>query len=104
MHYTEIAMNTVKIVAVAGLFAASAIPGFADSIEALKPGEVIAIMPDGKMARAIITDPKILEALKKDSKPIPWCNMLMAGADGNVYLVNTTPHNPMVICEEMVPQ
>jgi hypothetical protein len=97
-------MNTVKIVAVAGLVAASAIPVFADSIEALKPGEAIAIMPDGKMARAVITDPKILEEIKKDAKLIPWCNMLMAGADGNVYLVNTTPHNPMVFCEEMVPQ
>jgi hypothetical protein len=97
-------MNTVKIVAVAGLIAASVVPGFADSIEAPKPGEAIAIMPDGKMARAIITDPKILEELKKDAELIPWCNMLMAGADGNVYLVNTSPHNPMVICEEMLPQ
>ena len=61
-------------------------------------------MPDGHMARAMITDPKKLEELKKDSKQIPWCKMLMAGADGSVYLVNTDAHNPMVICEEMVPQ
>jgi hypothetical protein len=97
-------MNTMTLVAVAGLAAVTAIPAFADSIEALKPGEAIAIMPDGHMARAMITDPKKLEELKKDSKRIPWCKMLMAGADGSVYLINTDPHNPMVICEEMVPQ
>jgi hypothetical protein len=38
-------------------------------------------------------------------KPHPWVQyMLMAGADGSVYVINTDPHNPMVICEEMVPQ
>ena len=97
-------MNTVKVVAVASFIAASVVPGFADSIEALKPGEAIAIMPDGHMARAMITDPKKLEELKKGAKLIPWCKMLMTGADGSVYLVNTDPHNPMVICEDMVPQ
>ncbi len=97
-------MNTVKLVLAAALFAATISPVFADSVEALKPGEAIAIMLDGKMARAMITDPKKLEELKKDAKRIPWCKMLMAGADGNVYLVNTDPHNPMVICEDMVPQ
>ena len=61
-------------------------------------------MPDGHMARAMITDAKKLEELKENSKSIPFCYMLMAGADGKVYLVNTAPHNPMVICEEMVPQ
>ncbi len=97
-------MNSVKIVLAAALVAATTIPVFADSMEALKPGEAIAIMPDGHMARAIITDSKKLEELKKDAKRIPWCKMLMAGADGSVYLVNTDPHNPMVICEDMVPQ
>ena len=95
-------MNTVKIVAVAGFIAASVVPGFADNIEALKPGEAIAIMPDGKMARAIITDPKKLEELKQGAKQIPWCKMLLLDADGNVYLANTDSHNPMVTCEVMV--
>jgi hypothetical protein len=58
MHCAEEAMNTMTLVAVAGLAAATAIPAFADNIEALKPGEAIAIMPDGHMARAMITDPK----------------------------------------------
>ena len=97
-------MNTVKVIAAAALIAATTIPAFADSIEALKPGEAIAIMPDGHMARAMITDTKKLEELKKDSKRIDFCNMLMTGADGAVYVVNTAPHNPMVICEDMVPQ
>jgi hypothetical protein len=100
----EETMNTEIIVAVAGLVVATATPVFADNIETLKPGEAIAIMPDGHMARAMITDTKKLEELKKDSKRIDFCNMLMTGADGAVYVVNTAPHNPMVICEDMVPQ
>ena len=97
-------MNTVKMIIAAGLLATSAIPGLAENLEPLKPGEAIAIMPDGKMARAIITDPKKLEELKKNSKPIPWCKMFIAEPTGIVYLINTDGHNPMVICEEMVPQ
>ena len=97
-------MNTVKLVAVAGFIAASVVPGLAENMEPLKPGEAIAIMPDGHMARAMITDPKKLEELKKNAKPIPWCKMLIAEPTGVVYLINTDGHNPMVICEEMVPQ
>lgn len=97
-------MSVVKLIAIAGLLVATPVPVLADNLDALKPGEAIAIMPDGHMARAVITDTKKLEELKKNSKAIPWCKMLMAGADGKVYLVNTDPHNPMVICEEMVPQ
>ena len=97
-------MNTVRTTIAAALLAISAIPGVAENLQPLKPGEAIAIMPDGKMARAIITDPKKLEELKKNSKPIPWCKMLIAEPTGIVYLVNTDPHNPMVICEEMLPQ
>lgn len=92
-------MKLIMLATVACL--AIATPVFADQIEALKPGEAIVIMPDGHMARAVISDAKKLEVLKKDAKQIPWCKMLMAGADGSVYLVNTDPHNPMVICEEM---
>ena len=97
-------MNTVTIAAVVGFVAATAIPVLADSVEALKPGEAIAIMPDGNMARAMITDAKQLEELKKNAKAINFCAMLMTGADGAVYLVNTAPHNPMVICEDMLPK
>lgn len=80
-----------------------AMPAHAEKLPMLKPGEAIAIMPDGQMARGMITDAKEAETLKGVSKPIPWCKMLMVGSDGKVYLVNTDGHNPMVICEDMVP-
>jgi hypothetical protein len=103
-HCKEEAMNSVIKVAAAGLVVATAVPVFAENLEALKPGEAIAVMPDGRMARTIVTDPKKIEELKKNSKEINFCSMLMAGADGEVYLVNTAPHNPMVICEDMLPR
>jgi hypothetical protein len=101
---TEETMNAVKLVAVGGLVVATSIPVFAENIEALKPGEAIAIMPDGHMARGMITDAKKLDELKKNSKAIPWCNMLMAGADGKVFVINTDLHYPMLYCEDMMPQ
>lgn len=88
----------------AAIFIAPSIPAFAEKIEALKPGEAIAIMPDGHMARAMITDAKKLEELKMKARQIPWCKMLMLGADGQVWLMNTDLHNPMVTCEDMVAQ
>lgn len=73
----------------------------ADSLPKLLPGEAIVIMPDGQMARAMVSDPSKRAALLESAKPIPWCNMLMVSEDGHVLLVNTDPHNPMVICEDM---
>jgi hypothetical protein len=96
-------MTKFTIAAAACFISATAIPASADRVPMLKPGEAIAIMPDGNMARGMISDAKKLEMLMKVSKPIPWCKMLMAGPDGTVYLVNTDEHNPMVVCEEMVP-
>jgi hypothetical protein len=97
-------MSAMKLIAIGGFVVATFIPAFAEKIDALKPGEAIAIMPDGQMARGMITDPKKLDELKKNARQIPWCKMLMLGADGTVWLMNTDLHNPMVTCEEMVPQ
>lgn len=97
-------MNTVTKIAVAGFIAASVVPSYAEEIASLKPGEAIAIAPDGHMARAIITDAKKLEELKQGAKEIPWCKMLILGENGAVYLANTDSHNPMVTCEVMVGQ
>ncbi|MEQ1956114.1 hypothetical protein [Mesorhizobium sp. CN2-181] len=55
------------------------------------------------MAKSIITDAAKLDELTKSSKPIPWCMMFMLGQDGNVYMIDTSAHAPMVECEEMVP-
>jgi len=56
------------------------------------------------MARGMITDAKKLKELKMNAKRIPWCKMLMLGDEGQVWLMNTDDHNPMVTCEVMVPQ
>ena len=89
---------------VAAIFVAPSIHVFAANIEALKPGEAIAIAPDGHMARVVITDAKKLEELKQNARQIPWFKMLMLGEDGQVWLMNTDLHNPMVTCEVMVGQ
>jgi hypothetical protein len=95
-------MNTMKLIASTAFLVATLVPAFAETIEALKPGEAIAIMPDGHMARGMITDAKKLEELKLKARQIPWCKMLMLGDDGHVWLMNTDLHNPMVTCEVMV--
>jgi hypothetical protein len=65
-------------------------------------GEVIAVMPNGHMAKTTVTDGAKMEAMKKIAKPIPWCMMFMMGTDGNIYMIDTSAHAPMVACENMV--
>jgi hypothetical protein len=75
----------------------------ATRMTAMGIGEIIAVMPDGHMARATLTDTMKMEEMKKIAKRIPWCMMFMLGADGNVYIIDTSAHTPMVECENMVP-
>ena len=80
-------------------------PAMADDpapMAAMKAGEVIAVMPDGQMAKATVIDTAKLDQLKKIAKRIPWCMMFMKGADGGVYMIDTSGHGPMVECENMV--
>jgi hypothetical protein len=79
-----------------------AVAGDATPMTPMKIGEIIAVMPDGHMAKATIPDTTKMEELKKIAKPIPWCMMFMMGADGSIYLVDTSAHAPMVECENMV--
>ena len=67
-------------------------------------GEVIAVMPDGRMAKSTIADAAKVNQLEKIAKPIPWCMMFMLASDGNVYMIDTSTHVPMVECENMVQQ
>jgi hypothetical protein len=76
--------------------------GSATPMEAMVNGEVIAVMPDGRMAKSTITDAAKLDELKKTAKPIPWCMMFILGNDGNVSMIDTSAHEPMVECEHMV--
>ena len=69
---------------------------------AMRAGEIIAVMPDGKMARTALTDAAKIDEFKKIAERIPWCMMFMLGADGSVYRIDTSTHAPMVECENMV--
>jgi len=73
----------------------------ATRMTAMENGEVIAVMPDGQMARATLTDTTKMEEMKKIAKPIPWCMMFML-TDERVYMINTFGHALMVECEDMV--
>ncbi|MGX5840437.1 hypothetical protein ACWGTI_06940 [Mesorhizobium sp. ArgA1] len=76
--------------------------GSATPLEVMVNGEIIAVMPDGRMAKSTIIDAAKMDELEKIAKPIPWCMMFMLGSDGNVYMINTSGHAPMVECENMV--
>jgi hypothetical protein len=94
--------RTVLLTLAAAMLIGSALAEDATSVTAMSRGEVIAVMPDGKMARSIVTDGAKIEKMQKIAKPIPWCMMFMLGADGAVYVIDTSAHVPMVECENMV--
>ena len=95
--YQTIMWTFLTVISIGPAAAGSATP-----MGAMVNGEVIAVMPDGRMAKSTITDAAKMDELKKIAKPIPWCMMFMLGSDGNVYMINTSTHVPMVECENMV--
>ena len=100
-------MRTLKILGAAGLFvAAAAVPAFADdamgaSMSMMKSGETVAIMPDGHMGTAMVTDAMAADAMMKMAKPIDHCMLIMMGHDGKLYSVDTTGEQGMKSCEAM---
>lgn len=71
------------VMAVAVLATIAAAPALAD--DRMDRGEVLIMMPDGRMAD---TDRMMTEAMIKDAKPMDGCVILMRGADGKMYMSN----------------
>jgi hypothetical protein len=107
-------MRAIIILGAAALFAAVAVPAFAaeamksDSMGAtggqmmmLKAGETVAVMPDGHMGTAMVTDKMAGDEMMKMAKPLDHCMMIMMGHDGKIYAVDTMGSEGMKSCEAM---
>ena len=93
-------MHALKIFGATCLMAASVMPAFADTMSKMKGGEVIAIMPDGHMGTMTMTDKKMSADMLKMSKPLSQCIMIVTGADGKAYMVDSTAESKAE-CEKM---
>ena len=67
----------------------------------MKGGQVVAIMPDGHMGTMMVTDEKMMGEMMKMSKPLDHCVMMMTGADGKTYMVDTSTPEAAKECEKM---
>ena len=81
-------------------------PAFADdmmkgSMSMMKGGEVVAVMPDGHMGKMMMKDDKMMGDMSKMAKPLDHCVMMMTGADGKTYMVDTSTPDAMKECEKM---
>ena len=107
-------MRAMTILGAAALFAAVAVPALAadsmksDSMGAMggqmsmmKAGETVAIMPDGHMGTAMVTDKMAGDEMMKMAKPLDHCMMIMMGHDGKMYAVDTMGAEGMKSCEKM---
>jgi len=98
-------MRAVQLLCVAGVLAALSVPALAEnamgSMSMMKGGEVIAVMPDGHMGTMMVTDSKMSDAIMKMAKPLSHCMMMMTGADGKTYMVDTSSDKAMMECEKM---
>jgi hypothetical protein len=72
-----------------------------DTMSMMKGGEVVAIMPDGHMGTMMMSDKKMMEDMMKMAKPLDHCVMMMTGADGKTYMVDTSSSDAMKECEKM---
>jgi hypothetical protein len=96
-------MRALKILGAACVVAAAAMPAFADDMMAptmsmMKAGEVMSFMPDGNMGTMTV-DAAAAAKVTGMAKPIDHCVMLMMGADGKTYMVDTSSADAMKECE-----
>ncbi len=98
-------MNALKLTTLFCLVGLSATPVLADDamgmMKMMKGGEVIAVMPDGHMGTMTMTDKKMMGDVMKMSKPLDHCVMMMTGADGKTYMVDTSTPEATKECEKM---
>ena len=105
-------MHVLKLAGLLCLACVAASPTFAkekkaatmakgDTMSMMKGGEVVAIMPDGHMGTMMMSDKKMMEDMMKMAKPLDHCVMMMTGADGKTYMVDTSSSDAMKECEKM---
>ncbi len=96
-------MSALKILGAACIMAAAAMPAFAAemaTMSMMKGGEVIAVMPDGHMG-TMMADEKMSAGMMSMAKPLDHCMMMMMGADGKSYMIDTSSADAMKECEKM---
>ena len=98
-------MHALKLAGLLCLVGLSATPALADEMKGtmsmMKGGEVVAIMPDGHMGTMMISDDKMMGDMMKMAKPLDHCVMMMTGADGKTYTVDTSTPEAKKECEKM---
>jgi hypothetical protein len=86
------------------LTALSTAPALAEdamgTMKMMKGGEVVAIMPDGHMGTMTMSDEKMMGDAMKMAKPLDHCVMIMTGADGKAYMVDTSSAEAAKECEK----
>ncbi|WP_136617761.1 MULTISPECIES: hypothetical protein [Mesorhizobium] len=98
-------MNVMKLAGLVCLIGLSATPVLADdamgTMSMMKGGEVVAIMPDGHMGTMMMkSGDKMMGEMMKMSKPLDHCFMMMTGADGKTYVVDTSTPEAKKACEK----
>ena len=96
-------MRALTILGASCIMTAVAMPAFAAemaTMSMMKGGEVIAVMPDGHMGTMMV-DTKASSMMMQMAKPIDHCMMMMMGADGKSYMIDTSSADSMKECEKM---
>ena len=67
----------------------------------MEGGEVMTFMPDGHMGKTMVSDPMTIDSMMQMATPIDHCIMIMTGADGKTYMVDTSSAEANAECEKM---
>ncbi len=94
-------MRALRVLGAACIMVSVAVPAFADGMSMMKGGEVIAVMPDGHMGTMMMTDAKMAAETMKMAKPLDHCVMMMTGADGKMFMVDTMGADGKKECEKI---
>lgn len=67
----------------------------------MEGGEVMTFMGDGHMGKTVVTDKAMMDQFMAGATPIEGCVMIMTGADGKTYMVDTSMQENMDQCQKM---
>ena len=96
-------MRALNLFCAAGIMLGAAAPAFAAemaTMSMMKGGEVIAVMPDGHMG-TMMADEKMAAGMMTMAKPLDHCVLMMTGADGKMYMVDTMSADGAKECEKI---
>ena len=101
IHQILLAVCPLALASVPALAEDAMKPMEGASMQMMKGGEVLAVMPDGHMGTMTLSDDAMMSDMTKMASPMDHCMMFVTGSDGKTMMVDTSTDAAMQECEKI---